>query len=429
MSDWPEVRISELATIDIGGTPSRAIPAFWAEKPTGFPWISIADLKGKYVSDTKEHITALGVRSSNVKLIPERTTVMSFKLTVGRTAITAMEMYCNEAIAIFQPKDGRLHAGWLYHALPRAAGSVVTDTAVKGATLNKAKMAEMSLQLPPPAEQAIIARVLDTLDTAIHETEAIIAKLKAVKRGLLHDLLRRGIDANGELRPPQAEAPHLYKESPLGWIPKEWSTPTLAQACSLIRDGTHLPPARVKDGPLLLSVRNMQEGRFLLTDEDTRVSEAFYRQMHKHWEVQKGDVLLAIVGATIGKTASVGDMPKFTLQRSVAVLRGKQDRLMNEFLHFYLSSHEFQTSLWAQVNQTAQPGIYLDQLGAIAVRAPTLLEQEAIQRQLQTAQRRIDDESDLLQKLRKQKSGLMDDLLTGRVRVTPFLAAEQQGGA
>ncbi len=66
--------------------------------------------------------------------------------------------------------------------------------------------------------------VLDTLDTAIHETEAIIAKLKAVKQGLLHDLLTRGIDANGELRPPQAEAPHLYKQSPLGWIPKEWET-------------------------------------------------------------------------------------------------------------------------------------------------------------------------------------------------------------
>jgi hypothetical protein len=68
--------------------------------------------------------------------------------------------------------------------------------------------------------------VLDTLDTAIHETEAIIAKLKAVKQGLLHDLLTRGIAANGELRPPQAEAPHLYKASPLGWIPKE-DEPTL----------------------------------------------------------------------------------------------------------------------------------------------------------------------------------------------------------
>src|SRR5690606_12435160 len=62
---------------------------------------------------------------------------------------------------------------------------------------------------------------LDTLDTAIQETEAIVATLKADKQGLLHDLLTRGIDDNSELRPPQSQAPHLYKQSPLGWIPTE----------------------------------------------------------------------------------------------------------------------------------------------------------------------------------------------------------------
>ena len=85
------------------------------------------------------------------------------------------------------------------------------------------------LNLPPLVEQRVIAQISERLDTAIHETEAIIAKLKAVKQGLLHDLLTRGIDANGELRPPQGEAPHLYKESTLGWIPKEWEPLPLEQ--------------------------------------------------------------------------------------------------------------------------------------------------------------------------------------------------------
>ena len=77
-------------------------------------------------------------------------------------------------------------------------------------------------------EQRKIARILDTLDTTIRETEAIIAKLKAVKQGLLHDMLTRGLDENGELRPPQSEAPHLYKDSPLGWIPRQWEQTVLA---------------------------------------------------------------------------------------------------------------------------------------------------------------------------------------------------------
>jgi len=73
--------------------------------------------------------------------------------------------------------------------------------------------------VPPLRQQQAIAEILDTLDTTIRQTEAIVEKLKQVKQGLLHDLLTRGIGANGELRPLQSQAPHRYKESPLGWIP------------------------------------------------------------------------------------------------------------------------------------------------------------------------------------------------------------------
>src|SRR5690606_3323581 len=124
-------------------------------------------------------------------------------------------------------------------------------------------------------------------------------------------------------------------------------------------------------------------------------------------------------GATIGKIAQVGDMPKFTLQRSVAVLRGKDGKLRNDFMFVYLGSHEFQTALWGQVNQTAQPGIYLDQLGSINIPLPPDDEQKLIVERLSMAEGRISLEEESLEKLKKQKTGLMDDLLTGRVRVTP----------
>lgn len=272
-------------------------------------------------------------------------------------------------------------------------------------------------------EQRKISAILDALDTAIRRTEAIIEKLKQVKQGLLHDLLTRGIDDNGELRPPQSQAPHLYKESPLGWIPREWQVQPLASSCDLIRDGTHLPPVRVESGPLLLSVRNMRDGRLVLTDQDTRVADSFYQLMHKHWTIQPGDVLLAIVGATIGKLAIVGDHPKFTLQRSVAVLRGADRLLISQFLFYSMLHKGFQDRLWARVNQTAQPGIYLDQLGALEISLPPIAEQEAATSRIRGLDSRINAEQALLSKLHLQKSGLMDDLLTGRVRVTPSLEA------
>ena len=74
------------------------------------------------------------------------------------------------------------------------------------------------------AFQNRIAEILTTIDEAIDQTEALIAKTQAIKAGLMNDLFTRGVTPDGKLRPSREEAPKLYKESPLGWIPKEWQT-------------------------------------------------------------------------------------------------------------------------------------------------------------------------------------------------------------
>ena len=76
--------------------------------------------------------------------------------------------------------------------------------------------------IPLLSEQSRIAAVLDTVDEAIAKTEAVIAKLKQVRAGLLHDLLTRGLDEHGQLRDPVAH-PEQFQDSPLGWIPAEWN--------------------------------------------------------------------------------------------------------------------------------------------------------------------------------------------------------------
>ncbi len=126
-------------------------------------------------------------------------------------------------------------------------------------------------------QQVRIADILATLDTAIHETDAIIAKLKVIKQGLLHDLLTRGIDANGEMRPPQAEALHLYKGSPLGWIPKEWEIEPVARICSDVVDCPHSTPHFQDEGVLVARTMHIKDGLFL-DGLASRVSERQYRE-------------------------------------------------------------------------------------------------------------------------------------------------------
>lgn len=424
MSNWREIRISELSTIDIGGTPSRAIPAFWAEKPSGHPWISIADLKGKYVFQTKEHITAFGVRSSNVKLIPEHTTVMSFKLTVGRTAITGREMFCNEAIAIFQPKDDRLNGKWLYHALPRAATSVVTDTAVKGATLNKAKMAEMTLNLPPPGEQSKIAQVLDTLDTAIHETEAIIAKLKAVKQGLLHDLLTRGIDANGALRPPQAEAPHLYKDSPLGWIPEEWEVDPIIKLTidSVIGPfGSDLVAADYRDsGVPVIFVRDIKPD-CLVWKSNVYVGARKAQALAAH-EVIAGDVVATKMGFPPCIAAVYPpSMANGIVTADIVRLRPDGNRIHSNWMSTFINAPVVAKQVEQITAGVTRPKVTLRDVRNLLIAVPSMNEQQRVLDRVVAMDLRIQLEITGFEKLAAKKSGLMDDLLTGRVRVTPLL--------
>ncbi|NUT88435.1 restriction endonuclease subunit S [Pseudomonas corrugata] len=426
--DWPLVKISDFAEINIGGTPSRAAPQFWATKPEGSPWIAISDLKGKYVDDTKEYITNLGAKCSNVRLIEPFTTVMSFKLTVGRTAIITRPMYCNEAIAIFSSKSDALSGSWLYHALPRAALSVVTDNAVKGATLNKAKMAEMTVQLPPITEQSKIALILDTLDTTIRETEALIDKLKAVNQGLLHDLLTRGIDANGQLRPPKSEAPQLYKESQLGWIPREWEAVELSQLIDPKRPvvyGILMPGYGYTGGVPVVKVKDIYDGKIHLNDlllTCPKIDREYSRS-----RLKTGDLLFTIRG-TVGRTAFVPpalNSANITQDTARLAVVGTDARYLRAYLGMAVPRRFIATHTLG----VAVQGINLRDVRRIPIALPSALEAKAIADEIQSQEQRLESESLSAAKVRRVKAGLMDDLLTGRVRVTPLLESMQPSSA
>lgn len=186
--DWRDGSLGELCRIAIGGTPSRAEPRYWSNAAEGLPWVSIADLRSPTVEQTKEFISKEGVQNSNVKLVPRGTVLMSFKLTIGRTAIAGRDLYTNEAIAAFIP-TGQLDNDFLFHWLPHLVGTVETDQAVKGATLNKQKLAAVSGPLPPLKEQRRIADVLGSADRAIAAAQATIRQADALWHGLTETLI------------------------------------------------------------------------------------------------------------------------------------------------------------------------------------------------------------------------------------------------
>jgi type I restriction enzyme S subunit len=270
-------------------------------------------------------------------------------------------------------------------------------------------------------EQRLIAEVLDTVDGTIRQSEAIIEKFKQVKQGLLHDLLTRGIDANGELRPPQSQAPHLYKDSPLGWIPCDWQVQRLANYTNaditygIVQAGPHIeggvPYIRTGD----MSGDRLVKASLLCTSR--RIADSYRRS-----EVRAGDIVMAI-RATVGKVLPVPpELDGANLTQGTARL-APNDRTDAEFLLWAIRHRRAQDSILAEIKGTTFAEITLAALREVPVATPTTIEeQRMIGERMAACEERIRQEDRQRQKLMAEKSGLMDDLLTGRVRVTPLLA-------
>ena len=279
---------------------------------------------------------------------------------------------------------------------------------------------------PDGKEQAKIAHVLDTLDTAIHQTEAIVEKLKQVKQGLLHDLLTRGVDATGELRPSYEQAPELYQDSSLGWIPKEWDTPVFGDVIELIIDFRGRTPKKLGmdwgGGDILaLSANNVQPGGIDISREAYFGGDRLYRKWMTSGDVRKGDVLLTME-APLGNVAQIPDDAKYILSQRVIALRFKEGILLNDFAFWQMQNSEFQRAMIRRSTGSTATGIQRAELVKLCFKAPQVNEQSLIAQRLFAIEKKLADEVSALKKRRQEKSGLMDDLLTGRVRVTPLLA-------
>lgn len=166
-------KLNELCEINIGKTPSRNKSEYWGE---GSSWLSISDLKDKFITKTKEEITSMAISACNMKIVPKDTVVMSFKLSIGKTAILKEDMYTNEAIANFPIKNNSLIPEYLYYAI-KTLNFDNTDRAVMGATLNKAKLNELRIPYCEINKQKEIVEVLNKSQELIDKRKKQIEEL------------------------------------------------------------------------------------------------------------------------------------------------------------------------------------------------------------------------------------------------------------
>lgn len=413
-----------------GGTPPRQVPSYWKGN---IPWASVKDFpeQAGVITDTQEHISLAGLNASASNLIPAGTPLVCTRMAVGRAAMPSVAMAINQDVKALFPAAG-VSAAYLLKLLqfvqPRAEAQAVGST-VKGIRIQD--YLNIDVPIAETNAQPMIAAILDTLDTAIQETEAIIAKLKAIKQGLLHDLLTRGIDANGELRPPQAEAPHLYKPSPLGWIPKEWEEISLGDIArrsgGLLQTGPfgsqlHAHEYTVEGIPVVMP-QDMVDGE-VSAEQIARITERKATALARH-RLKPNDVVFSRRGDLSRCVAIDERQAGWVCGTGCLLARLPASEVNAYWLALVYQQPVTQSQVMGRAVGSTMANLNTSILAAISIARPTVTEQNEIAKRIASTSLRIRTEERTLQKLRLEKAGLMDDLLTGRVRVAPLLQEAQ----
>ncbi|MDX1908693.1 MAG: restriction endonuclease subunit S [Bacteroidia bacterium] len=422
---WQKKQVQEFALkMRSGGTPKSDNPRYYNGE---IPFVAIDDLTStnKFLEKTQKHITKEGLNNSAAWVVPVNTIMYSIYATLGVPRINLIEAATNQAILNIIPDESKITLEFLYYLLLEKRSSILAHSAhTTQSNLNAKIVKELEFVFPEnPTEQTTIARILSKVDEAITQTEQLIAKYTRIKTGLMQDLLTKGIDEHGKIR---SEKTHTFKDSPLGRIPVEWECVPLS-SLSEITSGVTLGKKYEGIGTVelpYLRVANVQDGYLDLSEIKTiRIPVG---QVVKY-VLKEGDVLMNEGGDydKLGRgSVWKGEIESCLHQNHVFKVRLDQDEMLPDFLALYSTSHLGKRFfLLSSKQSTNLASINKTQLKAFPILKPCPKEQHQIISTLMKPINIIAEQSRSLSKLQSLKTGLMQDLLSGRVRVTHLIQA------
>jgi type I restriction enzyme S subunit len=326
--------------------------------------------------------------------------------SLGRIAVVRSEHLpanTNQALALIRLKDGDIDNAYCIQQL--SAGRVQSElknlqTVGAQPNLSLQQVSDLLINCPPLPEQKKIASILTSVDEVIENTQKQIDKLQDLKKATMNELLTKGIGHTE------------FKDSELGRIPKSWEVKKLKDIGDCIRGLTYSPDDIAETGLLVLRSSNIQHGRIYLGDN------VFVNlDVTRKFRTQVGDLLICVRNGSrrlLGKSAIIPEgLPPSTHGAFMTVFRTP----LNEYVQFLLQSEWFFTQVSRDIGATIN-SINNSNLLEYLFAFPTHHEQTQITNQLKSIESLIVGKSNKLSQTQSLKKSLMQDLLTGKVRVT-----------
>jgi len=266
-------------------------------------------------------------------------------------------------------------------------------------------------------EQTQIATILTKVDDAITQTEQLIAKYTRIKTGLMQDLLTKGIDENGNIR---SEETHEFKDSPLGRIPKEWEVTYVDCLCNEIIVGIVIRPTQyyIESGIPMLRSQNIKEEGVVMKDL-VYMSEFDNHKLSKS-KLSENDVVSVRTGYP-GTSSVITKGIEGCNCIDLVISRPNQLLLNSHFLALFINSELGRKQILNHQSGVAQQHFNVGQMKELIIVKLTINEQLRILNQINCLNNQLTNFNTNLSKLQSLKTGLMQDLLSGKVRVNHLI--------
>lgn len=326
----------------------------------------------------------------------------------------------NQRVCKIETTTSKLNKNFLFWFLKpqiKAIHRRTPQTTVRHLSINDIN--QISLPTICAEDQKAIATILDTLDDTIQKTEQLIAKLKLMKQGMLHDLLTKGIDENGELRDP-VKHPEQFKDSPLGLIPKDWIINHLGDHY-FIKGGKRLPAGHdyVDDYTKYRYLRVVDfYNKEIHFDELKNVSEKTFDAL-KNYRIEQENLYISIAGSIGFVGVFRGEeQAHYILTENAAKLVPRTSN-NPDFVALQSNSNLIQKQIsTAMGTGGGVPKLALFRIENLLYLWPSLSEQDQIVRKMNALTDQLQKNEIDLYKLKLIKEGLMNDLLSGNVRIS-----------
>ena len=411
--DWEVKRLGELCNTASGGTPSRENPKNYIGN---IKWFTTSELKDCYLYDSNEHISESALNTSSAKLfMPGTLLIAMYGATIGKLGIIETEAATNQACCAITCK--KIHRDFLYYCLYCDRDNIISQGYGAGQpNISQNTVKELKIPLPPTlAEQQKIAKALSDVDNVISTLEKLITKKKNLKQGTMQQLL------TGKKRLP-GFAPTVvepvettkFKQTEIGEIPEDWEVKELGEVAKNFTGLTFSPDDVCDYGTLVLRSSNIQNDMLSFND-NVYVNMNIPERAIAH----TGDILICVRNGSkrlIGKSALITESANnCAFGAFMTILRTE---LLNQQFLFYvwqsdLIQKQIEESMGATINQITNKDIrhYL-----IAY-PKSNAEQTAIANVLSSMDKEIEALETKLGKYRNLKTGMMQQLLTGKIRL------------